>query len=164
MMELLRNWLTGVTAAAILCALADSLMPEGPVRRVGRLTCGLVMLAAVLSPFLRLEALPAPELRLEDAGEQVQDLEQARNSALKPVIEQALSAYAADKAAELGAPCSVRISCQPGENGVLLPCEAVLQGSFTPEQREAAAQFLQSELGIPRDRQTILNQREEETP
>ena len=42
MMELLRAWLTGVTAAAILCALADSLMPPGPVRKAGKLAGGLV--------------------------------------------------------------------------------------------------------------------------
>ena len=52
MMELVGNWLTGVTAAAILCALANSLMPDGPVRRVGRLACGLAVLAAVLGPGL----------------------------------------------------------------------------------------------------------------
>ena len=28
MMDLVGNWLTGVTAAAILCALANSLMPD----------------------------------------------------------------------------------------------------------------------------------------
>ena len=50
MMDLVGNWLTGVTAAAILCALANSLMPDGPVRRVGRLACGLAVLAAVLGP------------------------------------------------------------------------------------------------------------------
>ena len=52
MMELVGNWLTGVTAAAILCALANSLMPDGPVRRVGRLACGLAVLAAVLAGML----------------------------------------------------------------------------------------------------------------
>ena len=40
MMELLRAWLTGITAAAILCALANSLMPEGAVRRVGSWPAG----------------------------------------------------------------------------------------------------------------------------
>ena len=55
MMELLGKWLIGVTAAAILCALADSLMPDGGVRRVGKLALGLVMLAAILRPLARLE-------------------------------------------------------------------------------------------------------------
>ena len=62
MMALLGSWLTGVTAAAILCALADRLMPEGPVRRAGKLALGLVMLAAVLRPLLQLEAVSPAEL------------------------------------------------------------------------------------------------------
>ena len=64
MMDLVGNWLTGVTAAAILCALANSLMPDGPVRRVGRLACGLAVLAAVLGPVLRLEPME-PEAWLD---------------------------------------------------------------------------------------------------
>ena len=81
MMELVGNWLTGVTAAAILCALANSLMPDGPVRRVGRLACGLAVLAAVLGPVLRLEPME-PEAWLEEYGQvmavQRQELEQTR--------------------------------------------------------------------------------------
>ena len=45
-MELLRQWLTGVTCAAIIVALADSLMAGGTVRRIGRLAGGLLLLAA----------------------------------------------------------------------------------------------------------------------
>ena len=49
MIGALREWLLSVTAAAILCALAQGLIPPGPVRRVGRLTAGLVMAAALLA-------------------------------------------------------------------------------------------------------------------
>ena len=35
MIGALREWLLSVTAAAILCALAQGLIPPGPVRRVG---------------------------------------------------------------------------------------------------------------------------------
>ena len=91
MMELLRAWLTGITAAAILCALANSLMPEGAVRRVGKLACGLLMLSAVLRPLVEVEALSPGDL-LKDyqarAAVQAQTLEEERNAALKSVIEQ----------------------------------------------------------------------------
>ena len=42
MMELLRQWLVGVTCAAMIIALADSLTPSGTVRKVGKLVGGLV--------------------------------------------------------------------------------------------------------------------------
>ena len=52
MMELLRQWLVGVTCAAMIIALADSLTPSGTVRKVGKLVGGLVLLLAVLQPVL----------------------------------------------------------------------------------------------------------------
>ena len=67
-----------------------------------------------------------------------------------------------DKAEKLGAVCTAQVTCQAGENGVFLPQTAVLSGSFTPEQREALAQVLEEELGIPRARQTV--EAEEELP
>ena len=46
----LRVWLLGVIGVAVLTALADSVMPPGAVKRVGKLVCGLALLAALLSP------------------------------------------------------------------------------------------------------------------
>ena len=90
MMEWLGNWLIGVTAAALLCALADSLMPEGAVRRVGRLALGLVMLAAVLRPLVQIEAVSPAELwsdyQAQTAQEQ-QRLEEERDQTMKTIIE-----------------------------------------------------------------------------
>ena len=166
MMELLRAWLTGITAAAILCALANSLMPEGAVRRVGKLACGLVMLAAVLRPLVEVEALSPGDL-LEDyqaqSAVQTQALEEERNTALKSIIEQEFAAYIVDKAAQMGAACTAQITCRLGEDGVFLPQSAAVQGSFTPQQQEDLARILEEELAIPRARQSFLT-KEEESP
>ena len=50
MLELIRHWLVGITCAAMLVALAESLIPAGSIRRIARLTGGLVLLAAILNP------------------------------------------------------------------------------------------------------------------
>ena len=50
MMELVKQWLLGITGAAVLAALAEGIMPEGGIRQVGKLTCGLLLLSAVLRP------------------------------------------------------------------------------------------------------------------
>lgn len=47
MMELLRQWLVGITCAAMIVALADSLTPSGTVRKIGRMAGGLLLLVAV---------------------------------------------------------------------------------------------------------------------
>ncbi len=162
-MEWLGSWLTGVTAAAVLCALAESLMPEGPVRRVGKLALGLVMLAALLRPLAGLEGVDLgdwlEEYRSEQAA-QTQELEQERDQALEPIIAQSFAAYIVDKAEELGAACTAQVRCQAGENGVLFPWEAVVEGTFTPEQGEELSRLLEEELGIPPERQRLETKEE----
>ena len=165
MMDLVGNWLTGVTAAAILCALANSLMPDGPVLRVGRLACGLAVLAAVLGPVLRLEPME-PEAWLEEYGQvmavQRQELEQTRAETARAVIEQSCAAYIADKAAELGAVCTARVTCagEGGENW--LPDRVTVRGTLTPSQREALSREIRTGLGIPETHQSF--ETEEESP
>ena len=55
MLELIRHWLVGITCAAMLVALAESLIPAGSIRRIGRLTGVLVLRAAILNPLLKLD-------------------------------------------------------------------------------------------------------------
>lgn len=162
-MAWLGSWLLGVTAAAILCALADRLMPDGAVRQAGKVTLGLVMLLALIRPLFQLEVEPPGALwegyRAQTAA-QVQELEEERDGAMKVLIERELAAYIVDKAEQLGAACTAQVTCRAGENGVFLPERAEVQGCFTPEQQEALAQILEEELGISRDQQTIQTEEE----
>ena len=55
-MTAVRSWLLAVIAVSLLCAVADALMPQGAIKRVGKLVCGLVLIGAVLSPGASLDA------------------------------------------------------------------------------------------------------------
>lgn len=50
MLELIRHWLVGITCAAMLVALAESLIPAGSIRRIARLSRGAVLLAGYPEP------------------------------------------------------------------------------------------------------------------
>lgn len=147
MIALVRTWLLGVTAAAILAALAEHMMPEGGVKQVGKLVCGLMLAAAVLRP---LGELNVTEFALPAAydGQYVQELRAQQNDRMKTVIEAELSAYSTDKAGQLGLPCRVQIVCRQDTDGVFLPDSAQLTGELTPEQRNQLAQCLREELGL----------------
>ena len=138
-------------------------MPEGAVRRVGKLACGLLMLSAILRPLVEVEALSPGDL-LKDyqarTAVQAQTLEEERNAALKSVIEQEFAAYIVDKAAQMGAVCTAQVTCQLGEDGAFLPWSAAVQGSFTPQQQEELARILEEELAIPRARQSFPTKEE----
>ena len=99
-----QEWLLGILAACILCSVAESLMPSGPVKRVGKLVCGLVLLCALLAGTGKLDWSESQrwaeqwnaQLELEK-----QDLEDQVNEEMKVIIEEKFEAYIVDKAAAL---------------------------------------------------------------
>ena len=155
MMELLRQWLTGVTCAAIIVALADSLMVGGTVRKIGRLAGGLLLLAAVVKPVLEVDltVLSAASLRLE--AEAVPAAEEAGLDLMKSIIGEETGAYILDKTAELGISCQeVRVTCAVEENGVPYPASVVLVGDLTEEEQARLSRRIEADLAIPAERQS----------
>ena len=54
MMETLRGWLLGLTAAALAVSLLTAMLPKGEtIRRIAGLAGGLILLLAVVQPLLR---------------------------------------------------------------------------------------------------------------
>ena len=152
MMELLRQWLTGVTCAAIIVALADSLMAGGTVRKIGRLAGGLLLLAAVVKPVYRAQSTARPVPAAEEAG---LDL-------MKSIIGEETGAYILDKAAELGISCrEVRVTCAVEENGVPYPASVVVLGDMTQEEQALLSRRIEADLAIPAEQQTYESGGEE---
>lgn len=161
MMDGARGWLLTIISASILCALADSLMPAGAVKRVGRLVCGLVLLCAVLSPLAELDLAGGQdwledyfaglELRQAELGSQV-------NEGMKVIIEEKYAAYIVDKAAEMGLTCTVRVSCRMGEDGLYVPDRMAAAGSFSDVEQSRLTQIVQEDLGVPLERQVYYNE------
>ena len=155
-MELIRNWLIGVTAAALIAALADSLSPEGAVKRIGKLAGGLLMLAAILKPLAGADFGVLPGV-LTDYQIQAEDyssaLENENKRLMKIIIEEQIAAYIQDKAAELGAVCTAEVTCAAGEDGAFSPVSAVIYGMLTLEQETALRQIIADELAIPKETQ-----------
>lgn len=152
MIAALKQWLMEVIAVSILCASADSLMPQGGVKKVGQLVCGLVMLCVMVQPLAALGgteltalleaysgAVHQTETQLEEQGAQTQ----------KTVIEDHCAAYISDKAAQLGLLCRVEVECARHEDGIYLPVQARLWGAFTDVTQSRLTELLERELGIP---------------
>lgn len=146
MMALVREWLLGITGAAILSALGEALMPEGGVKRVGKLVCGLVLAFSILRPLSVLDTTnlwPGVEYDSGEASQMAAALQEEAGSRMKSIIERELSAYSMDKAARLGLDCRVEVRCRE-EDGIFLPESAEITGASSLELLEA----LQTELGL----------------
>ena len=157
-MELLRTWVLGITAASLVIAVAQALMPEGTVKKVGKLTGGLILVLVLLQPLAKLDyrdlydraaSLPAGALTRETLTERT-------TLPLEEGIEEELAAYIAEKGAALGCPCTARVDCTPDETGVPIPVRVTVTGTFTPDRQEALRTLIAQDLGIgPEDQQYI---------
>lgn len=154
-MEFLKSWILGITAAALAASLAQSLTPEGTVKKVGKLVCGLVLLLAVLRPVVSLDpaALVPDWAALE--GLTQNDAEESGEEALKILIAQKTGAYIVDKGQSLG--CRVTraaVTVAEDPSGWPVPWSAAITGSWTGEGRQALERAVEEELNIPPERQS----------
>jgi len=156
MMTGVRNWLLSGLTAGVVCAMAESLMPRGPVRVVGRLACGLVLACVFLAPLAQVE-LPEGERWLEEYFEELDLLETQLGAdagrELKAIIEGECAAYIVDKAAQNGLNCTVQVTCREAD-GTWLPHWAAVNG-LPEEERPLVSRWLEEDLAIPPERQNF---------
>ena len=158
-MEWIRNWVIGVVCAAMLIAVADSITPAGTVKKLGKFTGGMVLLLAVISPFLGLdyEALSIALTenrsgRFESPGQKADELSAQM---MKTIIVEQAGAYILDKATDLGAVCSVEVTCGMSENHVPYPAAVTVTGNLTESQRERLSRIMEADLAISPEMQTF---------
>lgn len=160
---MIRTWLLSVTVSAMVIAGAEALMPDGAVKRVGKLTGGLILVLGILQPLVTMDyedlydmvtALPAGAIRQEE-------LEENTYEAMKGIIEEELNAYIVDKGKQLGADCTAQVVCTPGEGEIPVPTQVTVTGDLTQGQKAELSTYLDQELGIPREAQIY---RSEEVP
>ena len=152
MIAAVREWLTSVVAVTLLLTVAQTLIPEGNIRKIAAFTGGLALLAALLQPVLRTD-LSRLELDLDTYSQAVQErqeeLELAKEEELASVIASRTEAYILDKATQLGQSVTVRGETEAGAEGVPLPSAAEVRGRWSEE----LAAYMERDLGIPRERQ-----------
>lgn len=155
MTEGIREWLTGIIAAALLLCVVYGIIPDGPVKRVGKITGGLVLMLALLRPVagLNLETLSAnlTNYRVE-AGSYGENIEEANGRLMKTIIEERSAAYILERAEALGMDCKITVTCKTGEDRYPYPYEATITGSLSKEEKKTLTAMLKADLAIGADR------------
>ncbi len=157
MTGLVREWLLGVTAAALVLALAEALAPEGGAKKVCRLAGGMALLLAAAGPLAGaldggLLTRAADGWRDRARGYE-QELEEKSDLFYLSIIEEETAAYIVDKAKEFGFDCQAEVTYGYDEEAVPRPWEVTARGSWTQGQREQLSRLLEEELGVPPQRQ-----------
>ena len=156
MTGLVRQWLLGMACTALILAAAESLAPDGGVKKVCRLAGGLALLLAAVSPLLRLDSGMLADA-LERYRAQIQSYEEILTEQnhlfYQTIIEENTAAYIVDKAEEMGIFCQAEVTYSYDENGVPCPWEVTAWGDWTDETRETLERLLEDDLGVPPQRQ-----------
>ena len=151
-MGALREWLTSLVAVSMLLSVAQTLVPEGSIRKISSFTGGLILLVVLLRPVLGTD-LSRLDLHLEDyeraIGQRQEELSAAGEAELAGIIEERTAAYISDKADTLGLAVQVQVETKTGADGVPVPWQAEIWGQRSP----ILAAYMEEELGIPGKRQ-----------
>jgi len=156
MMETIRGWLIGITATAMIAALAENIAPEGSVKRIVKFAGGLLMIIAMIRPVMHLDFSNLSSILTDyhiDSAGYSKALETKNSQLIKSIIEDETSAYIQDKAAQAGASCSVEVVCMCDDAGNLYPGSVCVTGDLTETQTEALRRLIESDLAIPAQNQ-----------
>lgn len=155
MMAAVREWLVSLVAVSLFLSLAQSIIPEGTLRKISSFTGGLLLLAALLQPLTGAErweveldvsayekAIAAQRLELEKTGA----------AQLAQEVARAAAQTVETKAAAMGHAVSVEVETKTDESGTPLPDAASIRGAYD----ETLSAWIAEELAIPSERQTWL--------
>lgn len=158
-MEVIKQYIISVCAAAILCGIIKTLAEKtGASSSIIRALCGVVLTITAIRPLLIFPITDISDVlrsyRTEGehiANQAVLDIRKTREE----IIIDRLRTYILDKAASLGASIEVEIFLDENETGV--PVGAIIHGSISPYGKQRLTEILASELGIQREAQQWMN-------
>ena len=152
MVEILRGWLLGLVAAALILTVLRALVPKGSIRPVARVTAGLVLLLVLLRP---LAGLGGGSLRVRydelerEITARIEDYQTLHENELESIIADSTAAYISEQAAHLGLTCRAEVRCEV-RDGTPQPASATMDIPY--DARLAAA--IADDLGIPAEKQS----------
>lgn len=152
MVEILRGWLLGLVAAALILTVLRALVPKGSIRPVARVTAGLVLLLVLLRP---LAGLGGGSLRVRydelerEITARIEDYQTLHENELESIIADSTAAYISEQAAHLGLTCRAEVRCEV-RDGTPQPASAEMDIPY--DARLAAA--IADDLGIPAEKQS----------
>lgn len=151
------DWIRSIAATALIASIAIALTPKGKVQRVLKVICGLLLIIVIISP-LTGEATKNISLDLAEYRSKADDIaslaEKKDMNLSRGIIEREFEEYILDKASEIGVFLeSVDVTANWSENAYWYPSEVTLVGELTTGDRNRISIIIESELGIPEDRQ-----------
>lgn len=155
MTEAIRSYLLSVAAAAILTAVVQALLPDGPNRKITGYVGSLILLLVVIAPIAKIDTdhMARSISRIRTEFDEMQSGVQTGNKdLLEDIIKSRCEAYILDKAEAKGV--KLQVSVEVNETVEFpYPVGVTLIGTVTQSQKSALSTDISENLGIPAERQ-----------
>ena len=152
-MERLGCYVLTITAAAILAGILSSFLDKNSTSgALVKMAAGLFLLFAVLGPVAGWNPANLTDFTAgltSDGDQAAAEGENLAREAMGDIIKSEAEAYILDKAAQLGLSVQVQLTLTADH----LPESALLTGQATRQQKQAMESILESDLGIPKEKQ-----------
>lgn len=152
MMDGIGRWLLGIVVTALVLSLTDIVIPKGTIQKIAALTGGLILLAALVRPMVRVN-LPEGNWDITQYRETIEQqqkiFQNETQEKLKERIATETETYLCNEAIRQGVCCQFEVLVEMGTEGE--PMLTGVTGYGVPT--EAFQNWIEDELGIPRERQ-----------
>lgn len=151
-MGLIRDYVLGIAAAAMICAVTLCFAEEGHTKPLMKLICGLILTFSIVRPVLNICQGNWEELGIDYRKEAEEAAEQGTLQAEKTVrelIKEQLEAYILDKAQAMD--LQIQVDVTLSQETMPVPEAAEIRGSVPPYQKTRLLRILTEELGIRKE-------------
>ena len=159
MMDAVRRYLFSLCAAALLCSLVRALVPNGRMKSICSLLCGVFLAMTALTGLAGWELSDVAEelTKMRIAAEEARTgVEIGNREALSAIIKSKTEAYIWDKAQELDLSVSIEVMVE-ADGSYPYPSGVQITGAFTPQQRKTLEAYIEENLAIGKERQIWTN-------
>ncbi|MCD7945556.1 MAG: stage III sporulation protein AF [Clostridiales bacterium] len=163
-MELLKEWILGVIAVSFLTASAQAVMPDGAVKQVGRLACGLMLFLAMVRPLLGMDYGSMSQVirdYQEELSARQETLEETGKELTEDIIAEEMDAYIRNMTEDLGVDCQITVEWN-WEGETPTPVQAIVTGELSDGDRAALNEALVRDLGLEREQIVYQEQEDQE--
>ena len=161
----MREYLSALICTSAFCAICLAATPEGRVRTVVSIACGIAMITAIVSPISTLDFSEYSESLAEYreyAENKADEGAQNSNKLNRMYIEEQCKSYILDKAESIGACVSdAKIGFEWSRSGYWYPVSAEICADCPYVEQEKLMAIIEAELGISRSAQDWSNTYEE---
>lgn len=149
------KYILSIVAAAIICAVARSLINEkSAMGQIVKLLTGILMTVTIIAPLANitfdnvtnyLDGLSA------DADAYVVNGKAVAQDEISGIIKSQVEAYILDKASSMGLKIAVEVELD--EVNDQIPCGVTVTGAVSPYAKEVLSEYISDILGIPKENQ-----------